>query len=134
MGNNLIQQQISSYPGAAQAKATELRALILAVASQLEKPVEETLKWGEPAWLVPGGSTVRMQWSRKAPDALALHFTCKSSLVETFREIYREELSFGGNRTVWLSLQEPLPTALLQHCVSLAFRYHSIKHLPLLGA
>lgn len=134
MTSNPVQRKISSYPIAARAKAAELRIVILAVAEQLEKPVEESLKWGEPAWLVLGGSTVRVQWSTKTPDALALHFNCKSQLVETFREIYREELRYEGNRTVWLPLDKALPIPILQHCVSLAFRYHTIKHLPLLGA
>ena len=51
-----------------------------------------------------------------------------------FRELYAEELEFQGNRAIILSLSQPLPEAVIKHCLELALTYQQRKHLPLLGA
>ena len=42
----------------------------------LLKELEETLKWGEPSYLVKKGSTIRMDWKSKAPNQYAMYFKC----------------------------------------------------------
>ena len=124
-----------SYPAQIRRKALQLRKLIYDVASDNDLPVpEETLKWGEPSYLVKKGSTVRIGWSEKSPDDIGLYFNCQSSLVETFRELYVNELRFSGNRAILFGKGEKIPVVTVKHCVSLALTYHRVKHLPLLGA
>ncbi len=53
--------------------------------------IEETLKWGEPAYLTTAsksGSTIRMDWKGKKPNQFAMYFNCKTTLVETFRTMF----------------------------------------------
>ena len=94
----------------------------------------ETLKRSEPSYLAKGGSTIRMDWKERAPDTYALYFNCNTSLVDTFKVIYVNVLAFEGKRAIVLGKTDELHVDELKHCISLALKYHRVKHLPLLGA
>ena len=96
--------------------------------------LNETLKWGEPSYLASGGSTVRIDWKASAPERYAMYFNCNTKLVDTFREIYSDSLSFEGNRAIVFERTDAVPAAALKHCIALSLQYHKLKHLPLLGA
>ena len=135
MTNNTVQPKFDTYPTSVKLKLLELRSLILDVIVRNNLgDFEETLKWGEPSYLVKGGSTVRIDWKPKAKDKYFIFFNCKTKLVDTFRELYSDVLTFEGNRAIVLNLGEPLPIDVLRHCIELSLRYKSVKHLPLLGA
>ena len=64
---NEIETKLASYPANAREKIDALRTLILDTAKSLEDVghIEETLKWGELAYLTPdtlSGSTIRLDW------------------------------------------------------------------------
>ena len=130
-----VQQKFVGYPPVIAEKLRVIRALILSEA-KLNRlgEVEETLKWGEPAYLVKDGSTVRFDWKDRAPHQYALYFNCNTNLVDTFKELYGDKLKFEGNRAIVLHTDEPIPEAELRHCIKLSLTYHKVKHLPLLGA
>lgn len=112
-----------------------IRELIFETAAELKLPVpEETLKWGEPAYRVKGGSTLRFAWKTKQPDVVSVFFNCQTPLIETFRELYREQFIYDGKRAIHLPIANDYSEAALRHCISLTLRYHSVKHLPLMGA
>ncbi len=113
-----------------------LRNLVFLVAAEHEDvgEVEETLKWGEPSYLTKQGSTLRMAGKRGDPAHYWLYFHCKTSLVDTFRELYGAQLSFEGNRAITFHIDTPIPIDSIKHCILLALTYHTRKHLPLLGA
>ncbi|MEM7257229.1 MAG: DUF1801 domain-containing protein, partial [Pseudomonadota bacterium] len=126
------QAVFDKYPDAAQKKVLQLRQWILECAG--DKPVDETLKWGEPSYRCKGASPVRLG-VREAPVlSLCLFFNCQSQLVETFRELYSDDLSFDGNRAIVLPANKKLPATEVKHCITLALEYHQRKHLPMLGA
>ena len=128
-------KKIDQYPEQVRGVLLQIRSLILDVAQQQDLgAVEETLKWGEPSYLVKGGSAVRFDWKEKTSQQYFLFFNCKTKLVDTFRELYSDDLEFQGNRAIVLNLNEPIPSAILQHCIELSLKYKSIKHLALLGA
>lgn len=130
-----IQSKLSNYPLEAQKQLEAVRNLIFSVAKENELgPVEETLKWGEASYRVSGGSTIRMDWKTKDPGVIKVFFHCQTTLVETFREIYPEEFAFEGQRAIVIPSNIPLNSGPLSHCIELALKYHSLKHLPLLGA
>lgn len=130
-----IQQQFSSYPLAAQKQLEEVRRLIFVVAEENALgAVEETLKWGEASYLVKGGSAIRIDWKPKDPDVIKVYFHCQTSLIETFKEIYRQEFEYEGKRAIVLPLTASVSGAPFKHCLLLALKYHSLKHLSLLGA
>jgi len=134
--NKEVADVFSHYPPSMRKKLMFLRTLVFEVASANEGvgEIEETLKWGEPSYIVKGGSTIRMDWKSAYPDQYAMYFNCNSKLVDTFREIYGDTFKFEGNRAIVFSKQEKIPTAKLKHCISLALTYHRRKNLPLLGA
>ena len=53
---------------------------------------------------------------------------------EVAREMYRDVFTFVWNRAIVFGETDELPMDELKHCISLALRYHRLKHLPLLGA
>jgi len=66
----------------------------------------------------------------RLPTNTRLYFHCQTDLVETFRELYPRELSYGGNRSILLNAQDEMPEAALRHCVALALTYHLNKRKP----
>ena len=134
--NPKVKDVFDNYPKSVQNQLLHLRELVLSVALKIDglEKLEETLKWGEPSYLTKHGSTVRMDWKEKNPEQFAIHFKCTTSLVPTFKTIYKDKFEFEGNRAIIFKLNEKIPEAELKHCISMALTYHKIKHLPLLGA
>ena len=134
--NPNVAQVFDGYPEAMRKKMLQLRQIVPDTAAETEgvAAVEETLKWGEPSFLTKGGSTIRMDWKAKSPHQYALYFNCNTSLVDTFNALYESVFTFAGNRAIVFRETDELPVDALKHCVTLALRYHRLKHLPLLGA
>ena len=134
--NKEVAEVFNKYPRHIRKKLMRLRKLVLETAAETQgvNEVEETLKWGEPGYLVKGGSTIRMDWKESRPDEYALYFNCKTKLADTFKELYRSKLTIEGNRAIIFNKDDEIPIKEIKHCISLALTYHSVKHLPLLGA
>jgi hypothetical protein len=131
-----VKKVFETYPKSVKKQLLHLRALVLETASEIDglQKLEETLKWGEPSYLTKHGSTIRMDWKEKNPEEYAMYFSCSSSLVETFKIVYKGTFTFGGKRAIIFQLHDTLPETELKHCIALALKYHKVKHLPLLGA
>ena len=131
-----VLEKFQSYPSRIRKKLPYLRQLIIDTARVTEGvgKLEETLRWGEPSYIAKGGSTIRMDWKKNAPDQYVMLFHCQTSLVDTFRELYRDEFRFEGNRAIVFYLDDTIAVGKLRHCVTLALTYKKIKHLPMLGA
>lgn len=119
----------NSYPAPARKKLLALRELIFrtAAATPGVGELEETLKWGEPAYLTTkskSGSTVRIAWKKARPDEYAMYFNCQTTLVDTFRTVFARELRFEGNRAIVFSTAETLPADAVVFCVAAALTYH----------
>ena len=131
--NPAVAQKFAAYPPAVRAKLLALRKLIFSVAAQTPGvgPLDETLKWGEPAYLTAAtraGSTVRLDWKPKNPGQYALYFHCQTNLVATFRTLFAGELAFDGNRAIVLDLASSPPEDALTVCVHAALTYHLNRH------
>lgn len=115
-----------AYSPAARTKLLRLRKIVLETAAKMDAagPVEETLKWGQPAYLAKGGSTIRIDAMKGDAKRIALYFICHTDLIATFRELY-PELSYDGNRAILLDTRRKLPEDALRHCISLALTYRS---------
>lgn len=136
IGNPIVAQKFSDYPDSIREKLLFLRRLILEAAAELDGigEVEETLKWGEPSYVTKTGSTIRIDWKRTDSGKYAMYFNCRTSLVETFKELYPARFRFEGNRAIVFDENDAVPVGELKHCVSMSLNYHRIKHLPMLGA
>ena len=130
-----VESKFQSYPEVAKSKLNHLRNLILEVATENESitELEETLKWGEPSYLVKKGSTIRIDWKTKTPDQYAIYFKCTSKLVPTFKVVYGDVFKYEKNRAILFGLNGKVPEKELKVCIGLALNYHSIKNLPNLG-
>lgn len=132
--NSAVERKVDTYPPIAKAKFLEVRAMIFEVAQGNELgEVDETLKWGQPAYLCKFGSTIRLEWKPQTPDTIGIFFNCKTVLVETFKEVFGESLNYESNRIVLLSIERDTPQE-LESCILMALNYHRLKMLPLLGA
>jgi len=133
--NKDVARIFNSYPKHIRDRMLFLRQLVFDAASETEGVggVEETIKWGQPSYIVKGGSTVRMDWSKLNPMQYAMYFHCKTKLVDTFKELYRDKLKFEGNRAIIFDINDEVPVGELKHCIALSFTYHVRKKLPMLG-
>lgn len=134
--NREVAAVFRSYPEQMRAKVLYLRRLVLEAASETDGVAEvtETLKWGEPSYIAKRGSTVRIDWKESSPQQYAMYFHCGTRLVDTFRQLYGDLFKFEGNRAIVFGENDTVPAVELKHCIALALTYHTVKHLPLLGA
>lgn len=130
--DNAIKRKFDSYPDHIKPKMESLRDLIFEVAKSTEGvgELEETLKWSEPAYLpskTKSGTTIRIDWKEKNPNQIGWYVSCNTSLIQTFRTMFSEDLNFEGNRAILLPVGQPLPKKELMICIKMALRYHLDK-------
>lgn len=127
-----VKAVFDAYSNDVKAKMMALRQLIFETASRIDGvgPLAETLKWGQPSYLTAQsktGTTVRIDRIKAAPGHYGIFVHCQTSLLTTYRELYRDELSFDGNRCVTFAVNEELPADAVRHCIGLALTYHRDK-------
>lgn len=127
-----VAQTFASYPPNMRSKLLALRELIFQTAASTEGigKLEETLKWGEPAYVTSqskSGSTIRIDWKKSSPSQYAIYFHCQTNLVETFRTLFATEFKFEGNRAIVFNEFDAVPTDSLAFCIAAALTYHRSK-------
>jgi hypothetical protein len=127
--NPAVAKVFEGYPPAARRRLLAIRKLIYATAASTQGvgELEETLKWGEPAYLTTqskSGSTVRIDWKKSAPEKYAVYFNCNTTLIETFKSLFPHDFEFEGNRAIVFGLDEPVPVDSLTFCIAAALTYH----------
>lgn len=133
--NPKVRSKFQTYPKEIRARIEYLRQLIIETATEIEHigEIEETLKWGEPSYLVKKGSTVRIDWKAKMPNQYAIYFKCTGKLVPTFKEIFGDLFRYENNRAIIFELDDDVPKNELKECIGLALKYHLVKNKPRLG-
>jgi HAD superfamily hydrolase (TIGR01509 family) len=133
--NPEVELVFNNYPDPVRKKILNLRRLILETANEIEDitSLEETLKWGEPSYLVKHGSTIRIDWKKKSPEQFAMYFKCTSKLVPTFKMLYNDLFKFEGNRAIVFQMHEVIPEIELKKCIKAGLTYHKVKNFPQLG-
>ena len=131
-----VAAKFDAYPPKARRKLMALRELVFktAAATQGVGELDESLKWGEPAYTPrnKSGCAVRIDLKKKDPSHYAMYFLCQTNLVETFRAMFPNDFEFEGNRALVFSLEEGLSTDALAECIAASFTYHLKK--PGVGA
>ena len=127
-----VAEVFNGYPRAIRMKLHLLRTLILDVAATTAGVgrLEETLKWGQPSYLTTetgSGSLIRLDQVKSKPGYCAMYFHCQTTLVETFREMFRNELVFESNRCILLRIDKPVPVKQLRECIAMALTYQLNK-------
>jgi hypothetical protein len=93
--------------------------------------IEETLRWGEPAYLTTASrsaSTVRLGWKKSAPTRYAMYFNWQTDLVAPFRSLFPNDFRFEGNRAIVFDQQDVVPTDSLAFCIAAALTCHRKHH------
>lgn len=126
--NPAVKAKFDSYPAKVRRKMLALRELVFRTASSTPNvgEIQETLKWGEPAYVTVNGagSTVRIDWKAKSPQQYAMYFHCQTNLVETFRMMFPKDFQFEGNRALVLGVEQKIPKDALTVCIAASLTYH----------
>ena len=110
----------------------KLRKLIFDVAHGTEGvgELEETLKWGQPSYLTKqskSGSTIRLGREKKTEGDFAIYFKCQTTLVPTFKELFKNKFRYEGNRAILFNVKDKIPARELRRCIAMALTYHYWK-------
>jgi hypothetical protein len=127
--SSAVAQAFEAFPSTVRSKLLVLRELVFDTAADTSGvgPLDETLKWGEPAYVTGqsgSGSTVRLGWKKAHPTQYAMYFHCQTNLVETFRTLFPGEFRFEGQRAIVFELSDPVPADSLAFCIAAALTYH----------
>jgi hypothetical protein len=123
-----VRAAFDAFPKAVRADLLRLRALIYETAATTPGvgPLEETLKWGQPAYLTTqtnAGSAIRIGVPRGSADRYALYVLCRTTLADEFRRLYPRTLRIEGSRAVLFEVAAAPPREALAHCIALALTY-----------
>lgn len=127
-----VRAVFDDYPARLRGPLLKLREMILKAATETPAvgKLNETLKWGEAAYLPAKpnvGTTVRINAVKGSQDRYAAFFHCQTTLLPTFREMYPDAFVFEGNRALIFTVGKSVPVAPFKHCVALALTYHLRK-------
>ena len=130
--NVKVEQVFVLYPPNLRDKLLALRGLIFETADSTKSvgELEETLKWGEPAYITSqtkSGSTVRIDRKKSNPAQYAMYFNCQTNLIDTFRTLFPSEFKFEGNRAIIFNASDAVPIDDLAFCIAAALTYHRNK-------
>ncbi|MBU2936583.1 MULTISPECIES: DUF1801 domain-containing protein [Pacificibacter] len=125
--NPAVAQVLANVPPAERAGLLDLRQLIFDVAARDPDigPLEETLKWGQPAYFTAAtksGTTLRLGLPKTGGFAMLCH--CQTTVISDFRALFGDDFIYDGNRAVVFSAGETLPTDKIALLISAALRYH----------
>lgn len=130
--NDKVKQKFDTYPKSIREKMLFIRQLIFEVALDTSGvgELEETLKWGEPSYVTSkkkSGSALRIDWKKTTPHQYAMYFNCKTTLVDTFKEIHGDIFQYGGNRSIIFTENDRIPADELSDCIAIALTYYLKK-------
>lgn len=131
----LVKTVFERYPDNIRPKIDNLRRLIIESANELSTidTLEETLKWGEPSYIAPYGSTIRIDWNEKTPGFYSVYFKCTSKLVVTFKEVFGPLFKYENDRAIRFEIEENIPESELKECIKASLMYHKVKTKTQLG-
>jgi hypothetical protein len=126
--NPAVKAAFEAYPQMLQAPLSELRGHILDVGRAMPGvgPVDEMLRWGQPAYRPrrpKTGTTIRIDALKSQSDGYALFVPCQTSLIAEFRGLYAKKFAFDGDRAIRFTAGDAVPVEPLKHCIALAFTY-----------
>ena len=127
-----VEAAFKVFPPPVRKKLMQLRKLIFDVANETEGvgELEETLKWGQPSYLTnksKSGSTIRIGREKKTEGDYAIYFKCQTSLVATFKKMYKSKFRYEGNRAILFWVNDKIPVPELSQCIAMALTYHLNK-------
>lgn len=122
-----VAQRFEQYDRPVRDALLELRELVFDVAAQDAQigPLDETLKWNEPACLSKSGTTLRLSLHKSGKNRIGLYFHCQTDLADRYRELYGDVLEIDGQRAIVLEADGEWPEQALRHAIAMALTYHA---------
>ncbi len=122
-----VERAFAAFAREAQQGLLHLRELIFDVAGRTEGVgrLQETLKWGQPAYLTPetkSGTTIRLGCPKAGGFAVFVH--CQTSIVSDFRALFPHDFQYEGNRAIHFASRDDLASEKLELFVTSALTYH----------
>lgn len=126
-----ILDHTATWPDSAQSCFAQLRGIVHDVAAQADVgPLDESLKWGQPAWRPKRprtGSTLRIDWSPATPNRLLAFVDCKTDLAAQMDNRYPQQFHNDGRRALGFDLDAPLDRDAVWHLAHITLTYHRTK-------
>lgn len=122
-----IQTAFDAFPPETQSGAMALRALIFQTAkgiSGMPAPTE-CLRWGQPAYITPIGSTLRIGIPKSGGFALYAH--CQSTIISQFAQTFGMDFQVEGNRAVLFQNKHDIQPEKLRLMIEHALTYKRKK-------
>lgn len=122
---------IANWPAPARDTLLKCRALYHQISEDRGLgPLDEALKWGQPAWRPKKprtGSTLRMLWQPAQPNHMAVYVDCKTDLAARMDDLYPDFAENDRQRRLSFDLEAPFPEQALSHLAEMTFTYHLAK-------
>lgn len=118
----------ASYSQPSQQKLRSIRDAIFRVANEtpVVGQIEETLKWGQPAyltWQSKSGTTIRISTLRSGGFGIFAH--CQTTVISDFKLLFPKEFRYDGNRGVIFNETDELNFDHLDILIHGALTYHN---------
>lgn len=122
-----VEKVFEAFPASAREGLLRLRGLIFDIAAETDGvgPLQECLKWGQPAYLTPkskSGTTIRLGKPKQGGFALYTH--CQTTVMAEMRDLFPDDFTFEGNRAVHFAPGDDLPMDKLTILIRRALTYH----------
>lgn len=114
-----VETVFNTFADDTRAGALALRGLVLGIGGD---EVTETLRWGQPAYVTPKGSTLRVGPHKEACFALYAH--CQSTIVSSYAAAFPGWDRLDGNRAVLFDTPKDIEPERLSHLIRHALNYH----------
>lgn len=126
-----VEKAFNTYPKEVMDKLLLIRQFIFQVAEETNVigSIEETLKWGNPAYLTfapKTGTTIRLSTLRSNCEKFTISVHCQTTLITEFKKMY-PELNYEKNRSLILEANNTLPYEAIKKFLFLALTYHCQK-------
>ncbi|MEM7319918.1 MAG: DUF1801 domain-containing protein [Pseudomonadota bacterium] len=119
-----VEAAFAAFPSMSRPGLLRLRELVFDTAAGLPaaNPLEEALRWGQPAYLAPKGSTVRLGVPKTANFGLFVH--CQSRLIPDFTSAFPREDQIEGTRAVLFDDADQIDETRHGWLIARALTYH----------
>ncbi|WP_170467860.1 DUF1801 domain-containing protein [Ruegeria arenilitoris] len=119
-----VEAAFDALPEDTRKGALALRDLVFDTAQALPdaQPLTEALRWRQPAYLAPKGSTIRLGGHKAASFALFVH--CQSRLMGDFTTAFPGEDRLEGNRAVLFDDPDQIDDTRHGWLIARALTYH----------
>jgi hypothetical protein len=125
-----VRSAFDAFPNRARDGLMRLRQMIHDIAAETDGvgALEETLKWGQPAYLTPetkSGSTIRLAAPKTGGYAICTH--CQTTIISDFQALFPGQFAYDGNRAVLFGEGGTPPDGPIRMLIRNALTYHLKK-------